>query len=54
MGISGLLPQLKPIIDRCHLSKYANRRVGVDASVWLHRGTFSCAIELFKGIPTQR
>ena len=54
MGIQGLLPQLKPIIERCHISKYAERRVGVDASVWLHRGTYGCAVELFRQMPTQR
>jgi exonuclease-1 len=54
MGIQGLLPMLKTIIDRCHIRKYEGERVGVDASVWLHRATYGCAVELFKGVPTRR
>ncbi|KAJ1623323.1 PIN domain-like protein [Pavlovales sp. CCMP2436] len=54
MGVTNLLPQLKPIIDRRHVRTYAGKRVGVDVSVWLHRGTYSCSTELFRGIHTTR
>lgn len=55
MGIQGLLQKLEPIVERQQaLDKYAGQRIGVDASVWLHRGTYACATELFRGMPTTR
>lgn len=54
MGINGLLPVVKPICERKHIDTFAQRRVGVDASGWLHRGAFSCATELATGAPTRR
>lgn len=46
MGIQGLLPLLSPIHVSIELSKLAGKRVGVDAFVWLHRGSIGCALEL--------
>jgi exonuclease 1 len=54
MGINGLLPVLKPICDRKSVSSFSGLRVGVDASSWLHKGAFSCALELATGAPTTR
>jgi exonuclease-1 len=54
MGISGLLPLLKSIHKPCNLKKFAGQTIGVDAYVWLHRGTVPCAIDLVLGKPTTK
>lgn len=54
MGISGLLPLLKPIQRRRHLSEFAGQTVAVDAYVWLHRGAYACATELANGVATNK
>ncbi|KAI8901579.1 PIN domain-like protein [Globomyces pollinis-pini] len=54
MGISGLLPVLKPIQRQIHLSALSGLVVGVDAYVWLHRGAFGCALDLLNDIPTKK
>ncbi|KAH8084340.1 PIN domain-like protein [Cristinia sonorae] len=54
MGISGLLPLLKPIQVRRDLSEYSGQTIAVDAYVWLHRGTYACATELATGKRTNR
>jgi exonuclease 1 len=54
MGISGLLPLLKPIQVQKHLSEYAGQTLAVDAYVWLHRGVYSCATELATGKATTK
>lgn len=54
MGINGLLPVLKSICDARSIATFAGLRVGVDASSWLHRGAFACALELATGAPTRR
>ncbi|KAJ2999575.1 Rad2 nuclease [Globomyces sp. JEL0801] len=63
MGISGLLPVLKPIQRQIHLSALSGLVVGVDAYVWLHRGAFGCAckysklsflVDLLNDIPTKK
>ncbi|KAH9478566.1 Exodeoxyribonuclease 1 [Psilocybe cubensis] len=54
MGISGLLPALKSIQVTRHLSEYSGKTVAVDAYVWLHRGVYSCAIELATGKATNK
>ncbi|ORY00203.1 putative exonuclease [Basidiobolus meristosporus CBS 931.73] len=54
MGISGLLPLLKPIQSRVHISSYAGETVAVDAYVWLHKGAFGCAKELCLGEETDK
>jgi exonuclease 1 len=54
MGIAGLLPLLKPIQTVKHLSDYSGQTVGVDGYVWLHRGTYACAVELANGKPTHK
>lgn len=54
MGISGLFTLLKSIQRQSNLKRYAGQVIGVDAYVWLHRGTASCAIELAQGKPTAK
>ncbi|RMX68757.1 hypothetical protein KXD40_005016 [Peronospora effusa] len=52
MGVQGLLPLLKSVTDQVHVSKYAGKTVGVDASGWLYKGAYSCPIDLVLGRPT--
>ncbi|KAI0701399.1 PIN domain-like protein [Cytidiella melzeri] len=54
MGISGLLPLLKPIHVNKHLSEYSGQTIAVDAYVWLHRGAYACAAELVTGKRTNK
>jgi len=46
MGITGLLPCLKPHMKPKHLSTLKGKTVGVDSYSWLHKAVYSCAIEL--------
>jgi len=54
MGISGLLPLLKPIHKNKHLSEFAGKTVAVDAYVWLHKGVYACAPEVATGKRTTK
>jgi exonuclease-1 len=54
MGISGLLPILKSISHRVHVSKYTGEKVAIDAYSWLHKGAYSCSQELCENIYTDR
>ncbi|GLU18314.1 hypothetical protein SLE2022_346200 [Rubroshorea leprosula] len=46
MGIKDLLRFLKPHIEPINIKKYAGKRVGIDAYSWLHKGAYSCSMEL--------
>ncbi|XP_078177241.1 5'-3' exonuclease family protein [Carex rostrata] len=46
MGIPNLLRVMKPFIEPVHIKKYSGRRVGIDAYSWLHKGAYSCSLEL--------
>ncbi|XP_030492807.2 exonuclease 1 [Cannabis sativa] len=46
MGIKDLLRFMKPYIEPIHIKKYAGKRVGIDAYSWLHKGAYSCSMEL--------
>ncbi|KAL5748814.1 hypothetical protein ACOSQ2_026111 [Xanthoceras sorbifolium] len=46
MGIKDLLRFMKPHIKPIHIKKYAGKRVGIDAYSWLHKGAYSCSMEL--------
>ncbi|GAB64877.1 exonuclease I [Plasmodium cynomolgi strain B] len=46
MGITNLLPFLKPIAKNTHISKYKNEVIGVDIMCWIHRGLISCAYDV--------
>lgn len=52
MGITGLLPFLKEIIEDTHIQTYAGKRVAVDTYSWIHKGAFACASDLAKGTKT--
>ncbi|CAL9066257.1 unnamed protein product [Musa banksii] len=51
MGIQNLLRFLKPFIRPVHIRKYAGKRVGIDAYSWLHKGAYSCSMELCLDMP---
>ncbi|CAI9753598.1 unnamed protein product [Fraxinus pennsylvanica] len=46
MGINNLLKFMKPYVESVHIKKYAGKRVGIDAYSWLHKGAYSCGMEL--------
>ncbi|KAJ8536052.1 hypothetical protein K7X08_034453 [Anisodus acutangulus] len=46
MGIKDLLRFMKPYVETAHIKKYAGKRVGIDAYSWLHKGAYSCSMEL--------
>ncbi|KAI3773994.1 hypothetical protein L1987_48535 [Smallanthus sonchifolius] len=46
MGIKDLLRFMKPYVEPIHIKKYADKRVGIDAYSWLHKGAYSCSMEL--------
>ncbi|KAG8483159.1 hypothetical protein CXB51_022136 [Gossypium anomalum] len=37
---------MKPFIEPVHIKKYAGKRVGIDAYSWLHKGAYSCSMEI--------
>ncbi|GLJ44125.1 hypothetical protein SUGI_0920180 [Cryptomeria japonica] len=49
MGVKDLLKQMKPYIQTAHIKKYAGKRVGIDAYSWLHKGAYSCSMEICQG-----
>jgi exonuclease-1 len=54
MGISGLLPFLKPISRNVHLRDFQGETIGIDAYSWLHKAVFSCSFEIMTGKPTRK
>ncbi|XP_020575994.1 exonuclease 1-like isoform X2 [Phalaenopsis equestris] len=54
MGIQGLLPQLKSIMQPIHVQDLCGQTVAVDTYSWLHKGAVSCSFQLCKGIPTTK
>ena len=54
MGVAGLLKMISSCVHEVELSAYRGRKIAVDASCWLHRGTFACPIELAAGEPTDK
>ena len=49
MGIPGLLPVLKSIVQSTHLRELKGLRCAVDGYAWLHRGSSACSTELVTG-----
>ena len=49
MGIQGLLPLIKPAINKRHLSHYKGKTAAIDVFVWLHRGAIPDCKELAFG-----
>lgn len=52
MGVSGLWKALGAASKPSHLARYRGRRAAVDASVWLHKAAYGCALELETGRAT--
>ena len=46
MGITGLLPLLKSVTHKVHISQYRGKRVAIDGYAWLHKSIYSCSIQL--------
>jgi len=53
MGVSGLLPALRSIQTPISLEKYKGKRLAIDTYAWLHKGVFSCSLQLVLGHPTR-
>ncbi|KAJ0960256.1 hypothetical protein J5N97_001931 [Dioscorea zingiberensis] len=51
MGIQGLLPLLKSIMEPIHIKDLKGSCVAIDTYSWLHKGALSCSRDLCKGIP---
>ncbi|XP_034216747.1 exonuclease 1 [Prunus dulcis] len=54
MGIKDLLRFMKPYISPIHIKKYAGKRVGIDAYSWIHKGAYSCSLELCMNSNSER
>ncbi|KAG0467886.1 hypothetical protein HPP92_017214 [Vanilla planifolia] len=54
MGIHGLLPLLRSIMQPIHAQDLRGQTVAVDTYCWLHKGAVSCSVDLCKGIPTTK
>ncbi|KAF7698661.1 Exonuclease 1 [Cucumispora dikerogammari] len=54
MGITGLLPLLKPCITPISLKKFKNKTIGVDGHSWLYMLGTSIAYELYNNIETKK
>lgn len=52
MGVSGLWKALGAASKQSNLAQYRGRRAAVDASVWLHKAAYGCALELETGRTT--
>jgi exonuclease-1 len=52
MGIQGLLLALRPLTRVAHLNDFRGQTCAVDASAWLHRASYGCALELATGQDT--
>lgn len=54
MGIHGLLPSLQSIMNNIHISELSNKKIAIDIYCWLHKGIYSCSLELSQNIPTYK
>lgn len=45
MGVLKLLPMLQSVTDQVHISKYAGKVVGVNATGWMVKGAHGCAAD---------
>ena len=54
MGIQGLLPKLKSVTERIHVSQLKGKTVAIDAYCLLHKGAYTCSRELVEGIETDK
>lgn len=47
MGITGLLPLLKPASNHIHIRALAGATVAVDAYSWLHKGVYASPLDIY-------
>lgn len=52
MGVTGLLPFLKKCSRPVNIKEFTGYTVAVDAYCWIHRASYSCAMDLALGNPT--
>lgn len=52
MGISGLLTLLRETAEETHLSKFSGKTLAIDASAWLYKGAYGCAMDIALGKDT--
>mmetsp|Transcript_15997 Transcript_15997/g.24120 ORF Transcript_15997/g.24120 Transcript_15997/m.24120 type:complete len:733 (+) Transcript_15997:3-2201(+) len=46
MGIQGLLPLVRPVVQSAHISKFRGRRVAVDTYSWIHKAVYGSVEDL--------
>eukprot|EP01114_Cavostelium_apophysatum_P019359 TRINITY_DN6219_c0_g1_i1.p1 TRINITY_DN6219_c0_g1~~TRINITY_DN6219_c0_g1_i1.p1 ORF type:complete len:623 (+),score=153.77 TRINITY_DN6219_c0_g1_i1:138-2006(+) len=54
MGITGLLQALNSITTDVHISELRGQKVAIDIYCWLHKGVYTCAMELCMNTPTTK
>ena len=54
MGITGLLPIIKPTLKKIHIKKFKDKKIGIDGYAWLYQILNSVAEELYLNTPTTR
>ncbi len=54
MGIQGLLPILRPVIEDAHVREFKGKKLGIDTFAWLHKAAFTCAYELGMKMKTDK
>jgi exonuclease 1 len=54
MGITGLLPLLKPITKAVHIEKYEGKTIVIDGYSWIHKGIYGSALDLLEGKVTRK
>lgn len=52
MGIQGLLPAIKSVLDEAHVRELSGLAVGIDTLCWLHKAVYACATQLALGQAT--
>ena len=53
MGINGLLPLLKNIENKKHLTEFKGKKVAIDGFVWLHKSASHHSVEFVKNPTTE-
>ena len=52
MGIQGLIPFCEPATKQILIAELKGKTVAIDSYCYLHKGSYSCADKLVKGIKT--
>lgn len=54
MGITGLLPHIKPILTTTNIKIYKNKKIAIDGHSWLYQLSQNIAEDVFYNIPTKK